>query len=176
MPRPAGRVARDFRQQCWIMTPGQTLMRTAAVRELGGFDTSIWGSDDWDLYIRLAAHGTFLYEDRVALHYRQHAGNASARALEHVRNHLKVVRRHIGWNVPLLISHQHARRATSGRSCGTSRTAAAPRCATATPRRHNCSRHVPPYAGVRKQWLVPFLRVCLRRPLRHPTGNSGERP
>ena len=177
MPRPAGRVARDFRQQCWIMTPGQTLMRTTAVRELGGFDTSIWGSDDWDLYIRLAARGTFLYEDRVALHYRQHAGNASARALEHVRNHLKVVRRHIGWNVPLLISHQRAAAryfwpklrdfADSSRASSRYGDAARAQLLALT---------FDPTLALRKQWLVPFLRVCLRRPLRHPTGNSGERP
>lgn len=167
MARPAGRVIREFRQQCWIMSPGQTLMRTAAVRELGGFDPSIWGSDDWDLYIRLAGRGTFLYQDRVALHYRLHAANASGRALEHARNHLKVVRRHIGWNLPLLISHQ---RAASRYFCPRlrdfahhSRTSA--RYGDAA-RAQLLALTFDPMLALRKQWLVPFVRNCLRLPPR----------
>ena len=106
--RPAGSVYDAFRRQCWIMSPGQTLIRTAALHEVGMFDTQVWGSDDWDLYLRLARRHDFVYLDRVALHYRLHAANASRQALRHARNHLKVVRRHIGWNVPLLAAHQRA--------------------------------------------------------------------
>ena len=167
MERPAGRVARQFRRQCWIMSPGQTLMRTATVRELGGFDTGIWGSDDWDLYIRLAERGTFLYQDRVALHYRLHNANASGRALEHVRNHLKVVRRHIGWNLPLLISHQ---RAASRYFCPKLRDYAH-QCRTSArygdaARAQLLALTFDPTLALRKQWLVPFVRNCLRLPPR----------
>ena len=105
---PSGRVYDAFRKQCWLLSPGQALMRTTAVRSAGGFDPAIWGSDDWDLYLRLAREGEFFYDPRVCLHYRVHAANASRRAVQHAANHLKVVRRHIGWNVPLLVSHQRA--------------------------------------------------------------------
>jgi glycosyltransferase involved in cell wall biosynthesis len=173
MSRPAGRVAREFRQQCWIMSPGQTLMRAAAVRELGGFDTGIWGSDDWDLYIRLAARGTFLYEDRVALHYRQHAANASGRALEHVKNHLKVVRRHIGWNLPLLVSHQRAAARYFGPKlrdfAHLSRTAG--RYGDAA-RAQLLALTFTPTLALRKQWFVPFVRNCLRLPPRATAPNA----
>lgn len=107
-PCPSGRVYDAFRQQCWILSPGQTLIRTSALRAVGGFDPSIWGSDDWDLYLRLAREGEFIHRRRVCLHYRVHAANASKRAVAHARNHLKVVRRHIGWNLPLLARHQRA--------------------------------------------------------------------
>jgi glycosyltransferase involved in cell wall biosynthesis len=171
--RPTGHVARQFRQQCWIMSPGQTLIRTAAVREVGGFDTSIWGSDDWDLYIRLAARGTFLYQDRVALHYRQHATNASARALEHARNHLKVVRRHIGWNLPLLISHQ---RAAARYFCPKLRDFAH-HCRTSqrygdAARAQLLALAFNPMFALRRQWFVPFVRNCLRMPPRRKSADT----
>ena len=176
--RPSGRVQRQFRQQCWIMSPGQTLMRTAAVRDLGGFDTGIWGSDDWDLYIRLSQRGPFLYQDRVALHYRQHAANASARALEHALNHLKVVRRHIGWNLPLLISHQ---RAASRYFCPRLRDFAhhsrVSRCYGDAARAQLLALTFDPLLAVRRHWLVPFVRNCLRLPTRQrPAGDGASAP
>jgi glycosyltransferase involved in cell wall biosynthesis len=104
--RPSGDALREFRLRNWLLSPGQTLMRTSDVRALGGFDPAIWGSDDWDLYVRLAARGRFLFEPRVALHYRLHGGNASRQAIRHARNHMRVAWRHIGWNLPLLVRHQ----------------------------------------------------------------------
>lgn len=104
--RPSGPVRSEFRLRNWLLSPGQTLMRTADVRAIGGFDEEIWGSDDWDLYVRLSERGSFLFLPRIALHYRIHDANASRHAVRHARNHLKVVRRHIGWNLPLLVRHQ----------------------------------------------------------------------
>ena len=105
---PSGRVYDAFRRQCWLLSPGQALIRASALKAAGGFDPAIWGSDDWDLYIRLAKQGEFIYRRRLCLHYRHHAANASKRAVRHVRNHWKVVRRHIGWHLPLLVAHQRA--------------------------------------------------------------------
>lgn len=104
--RPSGQVWREFRLRNWLLSPGQALMRADALRSLGGFDPEIWGSDDWDLYVRLAARGSFVFEPRVALHYRIHGANASRRAVLHARNHMRVAWRHIGWNLPLLVRHQ----------------------------------------------------------------------
>lgn len=102
-PRPSGWVHRDFLKGCWLLSPGQSLIRRSALRAVGGFDPAIWGSDDWDLYIRLAERGTFIFSDRVALHYREHSGSASRRALQHVRNHFKVVRKHLRWDAGLIL-------------------------------------------------------------------------
>jgi glycosyltransferase involved in cell wall biosynthesis len=105
---PSGDVHEAFRRQCWIMSLGQTLIRVSSLRAVGGFDEQVWGSDDWEMYIRLAKQGGFRYEPRTALHYRQHESNASRQALRHTRGHFKVVFRHIGWNLPLLLRHQAA--------------------------------------------------------------------
>ncbi|MEZ4422214.1 MAG: glycosyltransferase family A protein [Gemmatimonadota bacterium] len=106
--RPSGRVYEAFRRRNWMVSPGQALMRRSALGQVGGFDPTVWGSDDWDLYIRLARVGEFIYRKRPVLVYRDHPAAASRRALLHVRNHLEVVRRHIGWNLPLLVRHQWA--------------------------------------------------------------------
>jgi glycosyltransferase involved in cell wall biosynthesis len=105
-PWPEGDVYDKFRLATWITSPGQTLIRAEVLRELGGFDPFLWGSDDWDLYIRLAWRGPFVFRPVVALDYRLHAGNASKQAIRHALNQFSVVRRHIGWNLPLFIRHQ----------------------------------------------------------------------
>lgn len=105
---PGGSVHGQFRRRNWIHSLGQTLMRTEAVRAIGGFDPGVWGADDWDLYIRLAQRGPFEFRDRLALRYRLHEQNASRDAIRHVRGYWQVVRRHVGWNVPLWFSGQRA--------------------------------------------------------------------
>ena len=60
-----------------FFSPGQVLIRADALRSIGRFDPAIWGSDDLDLWMRLAHAGRFWHVDRVALHYRLHAANAS---------------------------------------------------------------------------------------------------
>lgn len=97
---PSGSVRDAFLRRNRIISPGQTLLRTALVRELGGFDPSLWGTDDWDLYIRLAARARCLYVQRLALRYRRHADAASRDWLRLYRNARRVHRRHLG-RVPL---------------------------------------------------------------------------
>jgi glycosyltransferase involved in cell wall biosynthesis len=93
---PSGEVWREFLRQNWIFSPGQTLMRAETVRAVGGFDGSLWGSDDWDLYIRLAAQGEFIFQDRLALHYRMHQANASRDSWKMYLNSRRVWRKHLG--------------------------------------------------------------------------------
>jgi hypothetical protein len=100
---PSGRVYMETLEKCWLISPGMALLRADTVRRLGGFDPEIWGADDWDLYIRLAREGEFLFEDRVCLFYRLHAGSASQRnVIRHANNFFKIVRKHSGWDVPLM--------------------------------------------------------------------------
>jgi glycosyltransferase involved in cell wall biosynthesis len=105
--RPSGHIYDSLRERCWILSPGQTLIRRSAIDQVGGLDPSLWGADDWDLYLRLATVGPFSYRPHVALHYRWHEANASRNVLRHVSNHFSVVRRHIGWNLRLLLRQQH---------------------------------------------------------------------
>ncbi len=67
----------DFFRTNPFGSPGQTLIRRSALEQVGGFDTTIWGVDDLDLWIRLAQVGEIRKYDRLALFYRVHDGNAS---------------------------------------------------------------------------------------------------
>lgn len=102
---PSGWVEREFLLRNWMQSLGQTLIRTATLQDLGGFDPGIWGSDDWEMTIRLAKRGEFQFCDRVTLYYRFHTHNASIRAAKHARNDFKVMRKHYRWNLPLSIRH-----------------------------------------------------------------------
>ena len=116
---PTGRVEqraalRRFQYRCHLLSPGQSLIRADVLRAVGGFDAGVWGSDDWDLYLRLCGVGPVRYKPGVSLTYRLHANNASATAaVRHARNHFAVARRHLGsWPLhPLRRGRNHWRSA-----------------------------------------------------------------
>jgi glycosyltransferase involved in cell wall biosynthesis len=57
---------------------GTTLMRREAVEKAGGFDPEMPGTDDWDLWLRMAAHGgTFFCNSEPLAEYREHSANTS---------------------------------------------------------------------------------------------------
>jgi hypothetical protein len=49
------------------------------VIELGGFDPTLRGIEDWDLYLRVARRGPPAWAPRPLLAYRLHDGNVSLR-------------------------------------------------------------------------------------------------
>jgi glycosyltransferase involved in cell wall biosynthesis len=100
---PHGRVYRRILRDYCLLSPGQALIRASTLRAIGGLDHELWGVDDWDLYLRLARRGEFRFVDRVALHYRLHEQNASRNAIRHFHNAWKAIRKHSGWNVPLIV-------------------------------------------------------------------------
>lgn len=51
---------------------GSTIVRTSVVRELGGFDTSLRGSEDWDWMLRISAHYQIGFVPAVSQIVRQH--------------------------------------------------------------------------------------------------------
>jgi len=81
-------------------SPGQTLIRTDRFRSIGGFDTSIWGADDLDAWFRLKQTGDLKFVNRLALHYRQHALNASNDVRRIASQSLKVMKRHAKFAAP----------------------------------------------------------------------------
>lgn len=97
---PAGLVHAAFLQRNWIISPGQTLICKSVLQQIGGFDQSLWGVDDWDLYIRLASVGRFTYSTRVALQYRFHASNASKDAWRMYVQSCRLQRKHLGIPTP----------------------------------------------------------------------------
>ena len=162
--RPVGEAYGDFLEGCWISSPGQTLIRRSALELVGGFDPQIWGSDDWDLYMRLARIGSFYYEDQVALHYRVHAGNASGNVLRHLAGHRAAIGKHPARGVrawrrwrngaayfrdPLLrLSHE---KRLAGDLAGSLRA-------------QRAALRFDPSLVFRRAWAVPFVLNLLRRP------------
>ena len=59
--RPAGQVLETVLRRNFIVTPGVAACRTAAVRRVGGFDTSLRVGEDWVLWCALAAEGPYVY-------------------------------------------------------------------------------------------------------------------
>ena len=62
---------------CPFASPGQALIRRAVLLQMGGLDEALWGTDDYDLWFRLARDGIILRSERISLLYRVHANNAS---------------------------------------------------------------------------------------------------
>ena len=85
-PWPAGkRAGRDAvreivrRGQNLIGEPAATLIRTAAIREAGGYDAAARYAIDLDLWVRLLARGDLYYDPEPLASYRVHPGQWSAR-------------------------------------------------------------------------------------------------
>jgi glycosyltransferase involved in cell wall biosynthesis len=93
---PTGRVHDAFLRKNWIRSVGQTLIRAEAIRAVGGFDASVRGADDWDLYLKLSSRGRFVYRHHPALRYRAHPGNQSKDAWRLFLHACRVHRRHAG--------------------------------------------------------------------------------
>ena len=66
------------------------------MREIGPLDETVWGADDWDLYIRLAGVGSIEYRNLLALRYRKHIGNASGNSIRMYFSQCRVFRKHMG--------------------------------------------------------------------------------
>ena len=60
-----------------ISTPGQCLLRRAALPSKEPFEPGRSSCEDWDLWLRLAAVGDFGIVDREVLRYRDHESGAS---------------------------------------------------------------------------------------------------
>ncbi len=62
-----------------IVTPGVTLLQKAALEEVGGFDPELFGTEDWELWVRISRARPFVFLDHIVLNYRQHEANISRR-------------------------------------------------------------------------------------------------
>jgi len=54
------------------------IVKTGAIRSLGGFDATLRGVEDWDMWRRLAWDNRFCYVDRVLVKYRRHRTNMTS--------------------------------------------------------------------------------------------------
>jgi glycosyltransferase involved in cell wall biosynthesis len=76
-------------------SPGQTLIRKSALLEIGGFDPTIWGADDHDVWIRLSRMGEIRRYERISLFYRVHESNTSRDSERMFENAEKVIRKNL---------------------------------------------------------------------------------
>ena len=54
------------------------LIRREAIESVGGFDTTLIPSEDWDFYLRLAARWSFVLVPKPQIFYRQSSGSNSS--------------------------------------------------------------------------------------------------
>lgn len=76
-------------------SPGQTLIRKSALLAIGGFDPTIWGADDHDVWIRLSRMGEIRRYERISLMYRVHESNTSRDSERMFENAEKVIRKNL---------------------------------------------------------------------------------
>lgn len=85
---------RAFLVKNYILTPGSVIFRRDVINELRGFNASpeIKGSDDYDLYLRVAASWPVCNHDDMVLQYREHEGNLSKNCERMLKSTLIVLR------------------------------------------------------------------------------------
>ena len=80
---------------CPILSPGQSLIRRTVLEQIGGFNTKIWGADDYDLWMRLSRVTRIELYDAVSLFYRCHSTNASLNTARMLKNARKVIEQNL---------------------------------------------------------------------------------
>ncbi len=91
---PVGEITLDIIcRGCPMLSPGQALIRRTALENVGGFDVSIRGADDWDLWLRLVQTTQIVIVPRVSLMYRSHGASASRDHVKMFQNTIAVINR-----------------------------------------------------------------------------------
>ncbi|MCL1463494.1 glycosyltransferase [Argonema galeatum] len=76
-----------------IHTASNPLIRKSALMEVGGFDESVFGPEDWDLFLRLATRYHFVAVPRTQVLFRMTATSASTNIARQETQILKVIER-----------------------------------------------------------------------------------
>jgi glycosyltransferase involved in cell wall biosynthesis len=84
----------------YIWMPGTAMFRTAVVRQMGGFKTTVSGAEDYDLYLRVARNHRIWCHDQIIAEYRQHDTSTSRNRTLMLRSSLNVLRAQRQWSKP----------------------------------------------------------------------------
>jgi len=69
---------RSFIPECFIGSPGATMIRRGALEAVGGFDPAVPNiGEDWDLCLKLAKYYPWAYVPKPLFHYRFHPHSAT---------------------------------------------------------------------------------------------------
>jgi glycosyltransferase involved in cell wall biosynthesis len=71
------------------------LMRKRCIDQIGYFDDKLFGTEDWDLWIRIARHFRFAYLNEALVAYRIHPNNISGNSLRMRENELLVIEKYL---------------------------------------------------------------------------------
>jgi len=69
----------DILLNCYISSPGTTVVRRSLYEKVGCLDQSLRSGQDHDMLIRFAEQGRFSFCDKHLFYYRQHADSISAK-------------------------------------------------------------------------------------------------
>lgn len=75
--RSSGSILEDLIRGQRIKSPTLVMVKREAFDAVGGFDTTLRYSEDYDLWLRLAVKGPILYQVETLASYRVHGGNVS---------------------------------------------------------------------------------------------------
>ena len=78
------------------LVPSGVVARRQAVLDVGGFDASMQGVEDWDVWLRLIASGPFVGVPKVLTWYRAHAHSMTENVLSMERGRLRLHAKHLG--------------------------------------------------------------------------------
>lgn len=88
-----GDVYEQLLLQNFLENGSTPLIRREALIEVGNFDESLFGPEDWDMYLRLAANYQFVAVPKVQVLYRISANSISSNVFRQASECLKVIER-----------------------------------------------------------------------------------
>jgi glycosyltransferase involved in cell wall biosynthesis len=87
----SGYIHKDLLLKNFFMTASNPLLRKSALVEIGGFDETIYGADDWDLFLRVAERYTVALSPHHHIQYRVVKGSGSGQVEKFEQGCLRVV-------------------------------------------------------------------------------------
>jgi len=91
--RATGNVHAKLLLTNFLHTGSNPLIRKEALIQVGGFDESIFGPDDWDVFLRLAAQYHFVLVPQVQILYRLTTGSITSNISKIEAAYLQVIER-----------------------------------------------------------------------------------